>query len=255
MDPVRYQMSGGKDGIAMLGADLKGYDVPHQLVEQLYRDTGVRTNPLRGISFTANRFATETFMDEIAVKRGIDPVKFRLELLKNTPRAVKVVERVAEMANWGSKREGRGFGFAFLDYSGSQVAGIAEVSIDRGSGQIKVHNFWCTIDCGVAVQPDNVMAQSESSIVYGLGLALIERITVKNGAVEQSNFYDYRVPRMNEVPLMHIEVIPTDNHPTGAGQMATPLVAPAISAAVMQLTGVRLRHTPFTPERVKAALG
>src|SRR5436190_15564744 len=106
MDPVRYQMSGGKDGIAMLGGEPRGYDVPHQLVEQLYRDTGVRTNPLRGISFTANRFATETFMDEIAVKRGIDPVKFRLELLKNTPRAVKVGERVAEMANWGSEREG-----------------------------------------------------------------------------------------------------------------------------------------------------
>jgi isoquinoline 1-oxidoreductase beta subunit len=255
MDPVRYQMSGGKDTIAMAGADLKGYDVPHQLVEQLFRDTGVRTNPLRGIAFTANRFATETFMDEIAVKRGIDPVKFRLELLKNTPRAVKVVERVAEMANWGTKREGRGLGFAFLDYSGSQVAGIAEVSVDRGSGQIKVHNFWCTIDCGVAVQPDNVAAQSEGSIVYGLGLALSERISVKNGAVEQSNFYDYRVPRMNEVPLMHVEVMPTDNHPTGAGQMATPLIAPAISNALMQLTGVRLRHTPFTPERVKAALG
>src|SRR5919197_621736 len=248
-------MSGGKDFIAMLGGEPRGYDVPHQLVEQLYRDTGVRTNPLRGISFTANKFAAETFIDEIAVKRGVDPLKFRLELLKNTPRAVKVVERVAEMENWGTKREGRGFGFAFLDYSGSQVAGIAEVSVDRASGQIKVHNFWCTIDCGVAVQPDNVAAQSESSIVYGLGLALIERITVKNGAVEQSNFYDYRVPRMNEVPLMHVEVIPTDNHPTGVGQMATPLIAPAISGAVMQLTGVRLRHTPFTPERVKAALG
>jgi isoquinoline 1-oxidoreductase beta subunit len=255
MDPVRYQMSGGKDFIAMLGADLKGYDVPHQLVEQLYRDTGVRTNPLRGISFTANRFATETFMDEIALKRGVDPVKFRLELLKNTPRAVKVVERVAEMANWGKKREGRGLGFAFLDYSGSQVAGVAEVSVDRGSGQIKVHEFWCTIDCGVAVQPDNVVAQTESSIVYGLGMSLIERINIKGGVVQESNFYDYRVPRMNEVPLMHIEVIPTDNHPTGVGQMATPLIAPAISSAVMQLTGVRLRHTPFTPERVKAALG
>jgi isoquinoline 1-oxidoreductase subunit beta len=255
MDPVRYQFSGGKDFIAMLGADLKGYDVPHQLVEQLYRDTGVRTNPLRGISFTANRFATETFVDEIAVKRGIDPVKFRLDLLKNTPRAVRVVERVAEMANWGKKREGRGLGFAFLDYSGSQVAGIAEVSVDRASGQIRVHDFWCTIDCGVAVQPDNVVAQTEGSIVYGLGMTLIEQITIKNGSVQQSNFYDYRVPRMNEVPAMHIEVIPTDNHPTGAGQMATPLVAPAISSAVMQLTGVRLRHTPFTPERVKAALG
>ena len=255
MDPVRYQMSGGRDIIAMAGADLRGYDVPHQLVEQLYRDTGVRTNPLRGISFTANRFATETFLDEIAVKRGIDPVKFRLELLKNTPRAVKAVERVAEMASWGRKREGRALGFAFLDYSGSQVAGIAEVSLDRGSGQIKVHDFWCTIDCGVAVQPDNVVAQTESSIVYGLGMSLSERISIKNGEVEQSNFYDYRVPRMNEVPAMHIEVIATDNHPTGAGQMATPLVAPAISSAVMQLAGVRLRHTPFTPERVKAALG
>ena len=91
MDPVRYQAAGGKDFIAMLGADLKGYDVPHQLVEQLYRDTGVRTNPLRGISFLANRFATESFVDEIARKRGIDPVAYHLELLKDTPRAIKAV--------------------------------------------------------------------------------------------------------------------------------------------------------------------
>jgi isoquinoline 1-oxidoreductase beta subunit len=134
------------------------------------------------------------------------------------------------------------------------VAGVAEVSLDRASGQIKVHDFWCAIDCGVAVQPDNVVAQTESSIVYGLGLTLTELITVKNGVVEQSNFYDYHVPRMNEVPAMHIEVIQTDNHPTGAGQMATPLVGPAIANAVAQLAGVRLRHTPFTPERVKKAL-
>ena len=255
MDPVRYQAAGGKDFIAMLGADLRGYDVPHQLVEQLYRDTGVRTNPLRGISFLANRFATESFIDEIARKRGIDPLAYHLELLKGTPRAIKVVERVAQMAEWGKKRDGRALGFAYLDYSGSQVAGIAEVSINRASGEIKVHNFWCTIDCGVAVQPDNVIAQQESSIVYGLGVTLTELITIKNGAVEQSNFYDYQVPRMKDVPPMHIEVIQTDNHPTGAGQMATPLVAPAIAAAVAELTGVRLRHTPFTPERVKKALG
>ena len=118
-----------------------------------------------------------------------------------------------------------------------------------------MHEFWCAIDCGVAVQPDNIAAQTESSTVYGLGLALTERISIKDGAVEQSNFYDYQVPRMNEVPPMHIEVIQTDNHPTGAGQMSTPLVAPAISNAMMQLTGVRLRHTPFTSERVKKALG
>ena len=255
MDPVRYQMAGGKDFIAMLGADLKGYDVPHQLVEQLYRDTGVRTNPLRGISFLANRFATESFIDEIARKRGVDPLAYHLELLKGTPRAIKVVERVAQMAEWGKRREGRGLGFAYLDYSGSQVAGIVEISLNRASGEIKVHNFWCTIDCGVAVQPDNVIAQTESSIVYGLGVTLTELITIKNGVVEQSNFYDYRVPRMKDVPTMHIEVIQTDNHPTGAGQMATPLVAPAIAGAVAELTGVRLRHTPFLPERVKTALG
>jgi isoquinoline 1-oxidoreductase beta subunit len=255
MDPVRYQAAGGKDFIAMLGADLRGYDVPHQLVEQLYRDTGVRTNPLRGISFLANRFATESFIDEIARKQGKDPLAYHLELLKGTPRAIKVVARVAEMAEWGKKRDGRALGFAYLDYSGSQVAGIAEISLNRTSGEIKVHNFWCTIDCGVAVQPDNVIAQQESSIVYGLGVTLSEIITVKDGIVEQSNFYDYHVPRMKDVPLMHIEVIQTDNHPTGAGQMATPLVAPAIAAAVAELAGVRLRHTPFLPERVKKALG
>jgi isoquinoline 1-oxidoreductase beta subunit len=254
-DPVRYEAGGRRDGILMNGADLPGYDVPHQLVEQLYQDTGVRTAPLRAIGFTANKFAVETFIDEIAAKRGIDPVAFRLDLLKDTPRARKVVETVARMADWGKKRDGHGLGFAFIDYSGSLLAGAAEVSLDRATGQIKVHNFWCAIDCGVAVQPDNVAAQSEGSIVYGLGLALSERISIKGGVVEQSNFYDYRVPRMNEVPAMHVEVIVTDNPPTGAGQMATPLVAPAIGSAIAQLTGVRLRHTPFTPEKVKAALG
>jgi isoquinoline 1-oxidoreductase subunit beta len=109
-DPVRYERGGRRDGILMNGADLPGYDVPHQLVEQLYQDTGVRTAPLRAIGFTANKFATETFIDEIAVKRGIDPVAFRLELLKNTPRGRKVVETVARMADWGKKRDGRGLG-------------------------------------------------------------------------------------------------------------------------------------------------
>jgi isoquinoline 1-oxidoreductase beta subunit len=254
MDPVRFQQAGGKDNILMRGVELRSYDIPHQATDQLYRDTGVRTSPLRGIGFTANKFVTEAFLDEIAARRGIDPVALRLELLKNTPRGRKVVERVAEIADWGRKRDGRGLGFAFIDYSGTLTAGIAEVSIDRSNGQIHVHNFWCTLDCGIPVQPDNVVAQTESSIVYGLGMALSERITIKDGAVEQSNFYDYRVPRMNEVPMMHIEVIATDNHPTGVGQMATPLVAPAISGAIAQLTGARLRHTPFTPERVKKAL-
>ena len=255
MDTVRFQQGGGRDYILMRGVELRSYDIPHQGTDQLYRDTGVRTSPLRGIGFTANKFVTEAFLDEIAQKRGIDPVAFRLELLKNTPRGRKVVERVAQMADWGRKRDGRGLGFAFIDYSGTQTAGIAEVSLDRGSGQIRVHNFWCTLDCGIPVQPDNVVAQTESSIVYGLGVSLTERISIKDGAVEQSNFYDYQVMRMRDLPQMHIDILATDNHPTGAGQMATPLVAPAISNAFAALTGKRLRETPMTPERVKAALG
>jgi lipopolysaccharide assembly outer membrane protein LptD (OstA) len=103
-------------------------------------------------------------------------------------------------------------------------------------------------------QPDNVIAQTESSIVYGLGMALTERIIVKDGAIEQSNFYDYLVMRMRDIPQMHIDIIATDNPPTGAGQMATPLMAPAINNAFAALTGKRLRETPMTPERVKKAL-
>ena len=255
IDPVRYAKAGKKDFILMLGADAKGYDVAHQLVEQVYEDTGMRTAPLRGIGFTANKFATETFVDEIANRLGVDPVKYRLDLLSKTPRAHKILERAAAMADWGRKRDGRALGAAYIDYSGTQIAAVVEISIDRSAGKIKFHNVWCAVDCGVAVQPDNVVAQTESSIVYGIGLALSERISMKDGVVEQSNFYDYAVSRNRDVPPMHIEVIQTDNHPTGIGQMATPLVTPAVSNAFMALTGVRLRHAPFTEERVKKALG
>ncbi len=254
-DPVRYKGAGEKDFILMLGVELRSYDIANQYCGQIYRDTGVRTSSLRGIGFTANKFVTEAFMDEIAQKRGIDPVQLRLELLKNTPRGRAVVERVAQMANWGRKpADGRALGFAFIDYSNSLLGGIAEISVNRGTGAIKVHDFWCAMDCGVPVQPDNVVAQTESSIVYGLGMALTERISIKDGAVEQSNFYDYQVMRMSDVPQLHIEILATDNHPTGAGQMATPLVAPAINNAFAALTGKRLRETPMTPERVKKAL-
>ena len=254
-DPVRYQIAKHKDFILMLGVELRSYDIPNQYCGLIYRDTGVRTSSLRGIGFTANKFATEAFMDEIALKRGIDPVAFRLELLKHTPRGQAVVRRVAEMADWGKRRDDRGLGLAFIDYSDSLIGAIAEISLDRPSGRIKVHDFWCTIDCGRAVQPDNVTAQTESSIVYGLGMALTEMITVEDGTIQQSNFYDYQVMRMRDIPQMHIDVLSTDNPPTGAGQMATPVVAPAINSAFAALTGVRLRETPMTPERVKRALG
>jgi len=255
MDPVRFKgVMKEVDLIAVLGTDIRSYDVPNRLAEQLGQQTGMRTSPLRGIGFVANRFATEAFLDEIAERRGIDPVALRLELLKNVPRGQAVVKAVIEMADYRRPRPGRSLGFAFVDYSNTMTAGVAEVSVDRQSGNVRVHNFWCAIDPGIAVQPDNVVAQTEGSIVYGLGLALTERITIKHGVVQQSNFYDYIVPRMRDVPEMHVRVIQTPNPPTGVGQMATPLVAPAIASAVHATTRVRLRHTPFVPERVMAAL-
>ena len=254
MDPVRYQQVKGRDGIALSGINVRSYEIADRTAEGVLVHTGMRTNPLRGIGLTANSFATEVFIDELAAKAAVDPVLFRLRLLQQQPRARHVIEETAKMAEWQRKRPGRGLGLAYVDYSGTHVAGIAKVSVDKQSGAIKVHNFWCTIDCGVAVHPDNVIAQTESSIVYGVGLALSERITIADGAVQQSNFFDYHVPRMRDVPQMHIKLVQTKNHPTGAGQMAVPLVPSAISNAVFQLTGVRLRQQPMLAARVKQAL-
>jgi isoquinoline 1-oxidoreductase subunit beta len=254
-DPFKYNGAWKKrDFISFLGGDIPTYDIANRLAEHLPIHTGVRAVSLRGIGFTANKFATEVFVDEIARKQGIDPLAYRLRLLKNAPRARKVVEAVAEMSQWDRKRTDRALGIAYIDYSGTQTAGVAEVSVDRKTGRIQVHQFWVAADHGIAVQPDNILAQTESSVVSGLGLALTERITIKNGEVQESNFYDYIVMRNRDIPEIHIELIKTDNHPTGAGQMATPLVAPAISNAVAALTGARIRHTPFLPARVLASL-
>jgi isoquinoline 1-oxidoreductase beta subunit len=253
-DPVRYKNGGEKDFLAMAGSELRSYDIPNRLSEHLPQVTGMRTSSLRGIGFGPNKFATEAFLDEIAARHGIDPVELRLRLLKDTPRGQAVIHEVVRMSDYRHPRPGRGLGFAFIDYAGTMVAAVAEVSVDKSRGEVNVHDFWCALDCGIAVHPDNVVAQTESSIIYGLGLALTERITFKDGAVQQSNFSDYTVPRMRDIPDLHIKLVATPNKPTGAGQMATPVVAPAISSAVAALTKARLRHTPFIPERVKPAL-
>src|SRR6266850_20199 len=254
-DPVRFKRQNGRDGIAFNGLDAPYYAIPNRLGEAVPRESGLRTSSLRGIAHLTNIFAIESFMDELARKRGIDPATFRRDLVKSNPRAVHIIDKVAAMAGWGKKRENSALGFTYMNYSGTQIALAAEVVVDRKTGALRVPNVWTALDPGIAVQPDNVVAQTESSIVYGLGFALFERITIDDGAVQESNFYDYHVPRMNQIPEMHIEVVPTSNHPTGVGQMATPLVAPAIANAVAELTGVRLRETPMTPDRVKKALG
>jgi len=253
-DPLRYKGGGEKDFLAMAGSELRTYDIPNRLSEQLPQETGIRTSSLRGIGFGPNKFATEAFLDEIAAKHGLDPVELRVQLLKNTPRGQAVIRAVVEMSDYRRARPGRGLGFSFIDYSGTMVAAVAEVSVDKTRGKVTVHDFWLALDPGIAVQPDNVVAQTESSIVYGLGLALTERITIKDGAVQQSNILDYGVPRMHDIPELHIRLMSTPNRPTGAGQMATPVVAPAIASAVFAANGARVRHAPFLPERVLAAM-
>lgn len=256
MDPVRFKASQGRDNIAMRGTELPTYDIAHRLAEGLQQKTGIRTAPLRAIGVGQNSFANEVFMDEVASRLGADPVEFRIRQLAATPRGRRgrhVLEEVARMADWGRRREGRGLGVSYLDYSGTQLAGVAEVSLAK-DGRIRVHDFWCVIDAGIAIQPDNIIAQTESSIVYGIGLALTEHIDVTGGLVQQSNFFDYHVPRMRDIPNIHIKLVQTPNHPTGAGQMATPLVPSAIANAFHQLTGVRLRQQPLLPQRVMQAM-
>jgi isoquinoline 1-oxidoreductase subunit beta len=254
-DPVRFRRQNGRDGIAFNGLDAPYYAIPNRLGEAVPRESGLRTSSLRGIAHLTNIFAIESFMDELARKRATDPAMFRRDLVKANPRAVNIIDTVAGMADWGRKRTATALGFSYMNYSGTQIALVAEVALDRSSGSLRVPNVWVALDPGIAVQPDNIAAQTESSVVYGLGFALSERITIKDGAVQESNFYDYHVPRMNEIPAIAVKVVPTENHPTGVGQMATPLVAPAIANAVAELAGVRLRETPMTPQRVKTALG
>jgi isoquinoline 1-oxidoreductase beta subunit len=252
-DPVRFARQQGRDGIAFNGLDAAYYDIPNRLGEAVPQETGLRTSSLRGIAHLTNIFAIESFIDELARRSGADPAAFRRDLVKANKRTLDIIDRVTRMAGWGNRRNDSGLGIAYMNYSGTQIALVAEVSVERASGKLDVPKVWVALP-GIAVQPDNVVAQTESSVVYGLGFARSERITVRDGAVEESNFYDYRVPRMNEIPEIFVEVVSTNNHPTGVGQMATPLVAPAIANAVAQLTGVRLRRTPMTPDRVLAAL-
>ena len=214
----------------------------------------MRVHAWRAIGAGYNKFAAESFLDEVAHATGKDLLDLRLALTKDHPRANAVIEAVAEMSDFRRKRPGHGMGIAFSDYHDTLSAGVAEVSVDQNTGKIKVHNFWIAVDPGLVIQPDHVHGQLESAVVYGLSAALLEELSVKGGAVQQSNFNDYRVLRMSDMPEIHTKIVTTDNPPTGMGEIGVVTVAPAIANAIFQLTGTRLRHLPMSAERVKAAL-
>ena len=248
-EPLIFERLDEEPVVAMPGTAHESYDFQHQLAEHIDIQPGIRTYTVLGVGWTPNIFAVEAFMDELALLQGVDAVEYRLRHLPHAERARKVLLRVADMADWGKPRkDGQALGIAFADYHHTLVAGAAEISQDNG--KIKVHEFWSAIDPGVAVQPGNIKDQVAGAVIFGLGNALMERITIKDGLVQQSNFHDYSVPKMGDTPAIHVDVRASGEHPTGVGQTAAVLVAPAISSAFYRLTGKRLRRMPFTPGRV-----
>jgi isoquinoline 1-oxidoreductase beta subunit len=243
------------DRIVMKGSPIAQYPIPNKLAEHVVMPGRARIAPWRGVGNGHNAFAAETFIDEMAKELGKDPIAFRLELSEGQPRMQTLLRTVAEMADWTRKREGRALGTATMVKDDTLAAGVAEVSVDRASGRIKVHNVWVALDAGIAVQPKNIIAQTEGSIVYGLGHVLREKITIKDGRVQEANFTDYEPARMSDVPNIEVRVISTDNPPTGAGEDGLPVLACSVGNAIAALTGVRLRELPFAPERVRGALG
>jgi isoquinoline 1-oxidoreductase subunit beta len=252
--PPSYEGSGGDDLIGWRGLDQACYDIPHALAEGVRANHGMRVWPWRGIGAGYNKFAAEAFLDEVAAAAGKDPLALRLELTKYNARANAVIKAAAEMSEYSKKRPDHGMGIAFSDYHGTYTAGVAEVSVDRQSGKITVHNYWIAVDPGIVLQPNQAQAQLESAVVIGLSAALLEELAFKDGAAQASNFNDYPVLRMADIPPIHTKIVATNNPPTGIGEVGVPAVAPAIANAVAQLTGQRLRNMPMTPERVKKAL-
>ena len=255
MNKHRWNLLKPKDVITMLGSENTTYDIAHHLAEHIRQPRASRVIAFRGVGTGYTKFAMESFVDELAHSKNIDPVEFRLQLCHNNARMIRVIEMVAEMADWDRKREPDiGLGIALSGYHKSLSAGIVELSVDSHSGRIQIHKFWAVGDPGRVISPRNAKAQVDGNIIFGLSNALSERISVKNGIVEQTNFHNYRIMRANEVPDIESRVLSTDNPSSGVGELGIAMVAPAIANAIASLTGRRIRHQPLTPDIVAAAL-
>jgi isoquinoline 1-oxidoreductase beta subunit len=232
------------------------YAIPHQHIERRGTSHGIRLKHWRAVAHPFNIFAIEGLVDEMAAAEQLDPLAFRRERMPLTPKAERVFDTVARMCDWGATRpQDRALGLSVTERSGSLGAGVVEISLSAASGKIRVHRVWVAVDGGIIVQPEMARRNIESGIVYGLSSVLKERATMKNGAVEQSNFHDYEVLRISEAPEeIHVAFVDSDHRPTGLGEIGNPFIAAAVANAFHALTGRRLYHMPFTPARVKATL-
>ncbi len=249
-------ITGTGGGLLDSGARINYYTIPNQLIEVRSIDEGVRTKHWRSVAHAPNKYAIEAFLDEVARGQGIGPYELRRQLMKDHPRELNVLDEAARLSNWNSpEKEGRARGMAFCERSGSLAAAVVEISLDRDSGQIRVHRVWAALDAGVVVQPDNAIAQMEGGIVMGISNVLHESITFRNGKVRQSNFHDYPILRMADAPeSIEVSLISSQEAPQGIGEASIPLVGGAIANAFLKLTGKPLRHMPFTAEKVLEVL-
>lgn len=206
--------------------------------------TGIKVLWWRSVGHSHTAFVMESLVDELAHAAGQDPLDYRRKLLKDEPRHLGVLNLAAEKAGWGTPLpEGRARGIAVHTSFGSYCAQVAEVSLENG--RPRVHRMVVAVDCGMAVNPDNVVAQMESCVAFGLSAALHSRLSFKEGRVQESNYHDFRVLRFNEMPTVEVHILDSGEKMGGIGETGVPPVAPAVANAVFALTGQRLRELPM----------
>ena len=247
-------LTDGIDESSVEGAKDLPYAIPNLQVDLHSPKTAVPVLWWRSVGHSHTAFVVESFMDELAHAADKDPCEFRRNLLAGHPRHLGVLNLAAQKAGWGKPlAKGRGRGIAVHESFGSYICHVAEVSVSP-AGEIRVHRVVTAVDCGKYVNPDTIEAQMESGVVFGLSAALHGAITLKDGRVEQSNFNDYPLLRLHEMPVVEVHIVKSREKSGGIGEPGVPPVAPAVANAVFAATGTRLRKLPMTPEAVKAAM-
>jgi isoquinoline 1-oxidoreductase subunit beta len=247
-----------KDGLDpfMVEAAVTPYNIANMSVESAIHDSGVRVGYWRSVSHALNAFANESFTDEMALAANKDPLEFRMSLLEGADgaRYRNVLKLATDKAGYkagGKLGNGRFQGIAIMEGYGTYVAQVAEISVTNGTP--KVHRMTVAVDCGMMVNPDIVKAQIESSVAYGLSAALLSKITFKDGKVEQSNFNDYPVLRMNEMPRVDVHLVASSEKPGGIGEPIVATTGPSVANAVFNATGKRIRKLPIQADDLNKA--
>jgi isoquinoline 1-oxidoreductase beta subunit len=209
---------------------------------------GIPTGAWRSVENFTRAYSEQSFLAEKAAALKRDPLDLLREIYASNERALGVINLAAEKSNWGEALpagQGRGLAY-FATFGVTHVADVAEVTVDE-KGNVRLNRILCAVDCGMVVNSDNVKAQMQSGIAFGLTAVLKAQATVKNGRVQQTNFHDYPILRMDEMPVVEVYIVPSDRTPSGIGEMGVPPVAPAVANAVFAATGKRIRHIPIKP--------